>query len=401
MLLLTRAIPRRVPVLVLSLRAGCWRQFHASPSSYKSLADVRLPPPEEWGAKWRFTQASSHRVSVSNPQTAAKIAEAFVPAGSKDKIVIEAYPGPGQLTRALLALPRSRIKKLIVLEEVGEYLPSLTALQEVDDRIVVVPHSGMYWSSYDLLEEDGHLKDVQVHPWETLHPQLQWISHIPSTSHGEQLVSQLLRFIPGRQWLFKHGRIPLNMVLSSFLMSRMNAPPVHKSTSTRCKLTLIREATTTIREPLPFDATQPFSDHFHPAPGTYRAKTLASFGTRKDNKLLGLPFQTMTLEPHANELIRPDLLDKWDYCLRRMFVLKAQSVSRGLSLLGANGESLGKKLHDPSLPPDEYIDPDTKLRELTVQDWALIVKAFDNWPFAPEEIGIADAIHGETKPRFR
>ncbi|KAF8902639.1 ribosomal RNA adenine dimethylase-domain-containing protein [Mucidula mucida] len=386
MLLLTRAIPRRVPVLILPLRAGCWRRFHASPSSYKSLADVALPPPEEWGSKWRYTHGSSHRVSVANPKTAAKIAEAFVPKGSKDKIIIEAYAGPGQLTRALLALPRERIKKIIVLEDVGEYLPALTVRLFARSRrsLVVLPHSGLYWSTYDLLEEDGHLKDVLEHPWDSLHPQLQWISHIPSTSHGEQLVSQLLRFIPGRQWLFKFGRVSLNMVLGSFVTSRLTAAPEHKASSTRCKLTLIREATATVREPLPFDATQPFVDHFHPAPGAYRVKTLASIKARKDNKLLGLPFQTMVLEPRADEVIRPDLLDKWDYCLRRMFVLKAQPVSRALSLLGANGDSLSKKLHDPSLPPDEYIDPETKLRELTVRDWALIVKAFDNWPFAPQ-----------------
>ncbi len=85
-------------------------------------------------------------------------------------------------------------------------------------------------------------------------------------------------------------------------MKRLTAAPEHKASSTRCKLTLIREATATVREPLPFDATQPFVDHFHPAPGAYRVKTLASIKARKDNKLLGLPFQTMVLEPRADEV---------------------------------------------------------------------------------------------------
>jgi len=34
-----------------------------------------------------------HRISVSNPRTAATLADTFVPFGSKDKVIIEAFPG--------------------------------------------------------------------------------------------------------------------------------------------------------------------------------------------------------------------------------------------------------------------------------------------------------------------
>ena len=49
----------------------------------------------------------------------------------------------------------------------------------------------------------------------SVHPQLRIILHINSTVEGEQLLSQLLRAIPDRHWLFKYGRIPLNLILSS------------------------------------------------------------------------------------------------------------------------------------------------------------------------------------------
>lgn len=39
------------------------------------------------------TSAVKHHVSIRNPETAAKVAEAFVPAGTKDNVVIEAFPG--------------------------------------------------------------------------------------------------------------------------------------------------------------------------------------------------------------------------------------------------------------------------------------------------------------------
>lgn len=42
------------------------------------------------------------------------------------------------------------------------------------------------------------------------------------------------------------------------------------------------------------------------------------------------------------------------------------------------------KLTDPSLPDTERIDPNKWIREYTIQDWALVVKAFKAWPFAPD-----------------
>lgn len=88
-------------------------------------------------------QVVKHHVCLHNPETAAKVAEAFVPAGTKDKVIIEAFPGtiifwtnrcvrltiiivgPGILTRALLELPRERIRKIIVLENAECFLDSL------------------------------------------------------------------------------------------------------------------------------------------------------------------------------------------------------------------------------------------------------------------------------------
>lgn len=89
-------------------------------------------------------QPVKHHVCLRNSETAAKVAEAFVPAGTKDKVIIEAFPGttnflgtaarwtdniilvgPGILTRALLQLPRERIRKIIVLENAECFLDSL------------------------------------------------------------------------------------------------------------------------------------------------------------------------------------------------------------------------------------------------------------------------------------
>lgn len=36
------------------------------------------------------------------------------------------------------------------------------------------------------------------------------------------------------------------------------------------------------------------------------------------------------------------------------------------------------------LPPEQRVDVTQKVRDMSVSDWALLIRAFDNWPFAPE-----------------
>ena len=87
------------------------------------------------------------RVSLANPRTAQKLAKAFLPesnvAEGQGKVVIEAFPGenhalrtlpnfvphpsqgPGALSRALIELPPTVMKKLIILENFEPYLEYL------------------------------------------------------------------------------------------------------------------------------------------------------------------------------------------------------------------------------------------------------------------------------------
>ena len=90
-----------------------------------------------------------------------------------------------------------------------------------------------------MLEEQGWLDGVPTVPWEdggtiltprfamyelntvhhlhTVHPSLQFISHIPQSITGEQLVNQFLRCIPDNTWLFKYGRVPLNLIMGGWV----------------------------------------------------------------------------------------------------------------------------------------------------------------------------------------
>jgi hypothetical protein len=83
------------------------------------------------------------------------------------------------------------------------------------------------------LAESGDL-DVDIAPWgectfalasnptkysytHLVHPEMHFVTHIPQTVHGEQLVAQLFRCIPERSWLFKYGRIPMSFILSDWV----------------------------------------------------------------------------------------------------------------------------------------------------------------------------------------
>lgn len=128
------------------------RAYRIKESTQQKLAEIEkivltssdLPPPEDWKLHFPVPVANFARVSLFNENTASKIANAFLPSGSKDKVVVEAYPGelyelegfclfsdlaagPGALTRALLKLPKSRLSKLIVIEDYEPYLKYLRA----------------------------------------------------------------------------------------------------------------------------------------------------------------------------------------------------------------------------------------------------------------------------------
>lgn len=108
---------------------------------------------------------------------------------------------------------------------------------------------------------------------------------------------------------------------------------------------------------------------------------------------------TMNVVPHAEQIITKGMLDKWDYCLRRLFVLKSTPLKRAISSLAPGAQSLLKPIWDPSLPRDERVDINKPVREFTLADWTILMRAFDEWPFAPEDLMISDAFTRQNAVR--
>jgi len=199
---------------------------------------------------------------------------------------------------------------------------------------------------------------------------------------GEQFVAQILRCIPEKSWLFKFGRVPVNFILSEWVWSRVSALITDKP---RCKLTIIAEATTDTSVFIPIKSMVPYDDHFHPT-----ATRHTHIHSIPENRRFGVPFVAIGIMPLEKQVIDKGMLDKWDYCLRRLFVIKSTPLKTAISHLAPGAGTLIKALTKPELPASERVDVKKPIRSLTVDDWRLVLKAFDEWPFAPEDLMVHD-----------
>lgn len=70
----------------------------------------------------------------------------------------------------------------------------------------------------------------------------------------------------------------------------------------------------------------------------------------------------------------------------RLFLFSVASLiplALSRSSLAAGASVLLKPLTSEDVPPNERVDVTKRVKDLTVEDWALIIRAFGNWPFAP------------------
>jgi transcription factor 1 len=144
-----------------------------------------------------------------------------------------------------------------------------------------------------------------------VHPELHFVTHIPQTGAGEQLVAQLFRCIPERSWLFRYGRIPMSFLLADWvwrvgslffilacsgrrltLFQRISSPP---NGAERCKMSVIAEASSHSSLSLPPEQLLPYLDHFHPASNV-------RITPRSDNKRRGSPFVGLNIVPHDQQV---------------------------------------------------------------------------------------------------
>jgi len=239
------------------------------------------------------------------------------------------------------------------------------------------------------------LDNVKPVAWESQEPpNIHFISHLPNTVHGDQLLAQIFRCMPDKSWLFKYGRVPLSLLMTESIWERTSADIRNK---TRCKLSVIAEAVSDCSEVLP-SALTPFDEHFYPPNSSETEESSAPKKKRKaTGRPIGVPYVAVNVTPKVRPFVQPGLLDKWDYVTRKLFVLKASSVAKGIPSVAPGAGALLTMLANDVIPGGKNIDLNKQIRRLTVEEWALIVQAFDEWPFAPEELMVTDSFFRDVE----
>ncbi|KAL1682758.1 hypothetical protein EV122DRAFT_203130 [Schizophyllum commune] len=372
--------PKRSP----RQRTAVRRKLHATTDEMETIAvkdedwqsRVTLPPVEEWNEIFPSHYSVTTRLTLHNANTAREIAEAYIPEGSEGKTIIEAYPGPGALSRAILALPKERVKRLILVENYPPFLDYLLPLEKLDPRVTVVRASPNAWETYDdLLKEHLPAEEYKV-DWEAgVNERLSFVCSLPMGHAGEMFYQQWIRSIPDKQWLFALGRVPMHITMTEELWIRATASVLERTL--RSKASVITEATVTAKQVIAHNL-RPHHEHFFPARKVKGSLANASaYGTI-----------ATTIVPKKWQIIEEGKMDMWDFIVRNMFTRKASTVDKALPYLAPGALSLLPKVFPgPTLPPSQAIYPKVQVRGMQLRDWGILFRAFDEWPFKPTVSG--------------
>ncbi|KJA15687.1 hypothetical protein HYPSUDRAFT_207691 [Hypholoma sublateritium FD-334 SS-4] len=127
--------------------------------------------------------------------------------------------------------------------------------------------------------------------------------------------------------------------------------------------------------------------HLDPTGKPLRYKIENSWGDEIDNDSnafkICLYHDSFELRVHLHFMIPPGELDLWDYCLRKLFVLRATPLSESMLTLGSGRRNLIPKMTDPSLPAEQRVDMSRSPRTLEMREWQIHVNTFKKWPFRP------------------
>ncbi|KAL1717384.1 S-adenosyl-L-methionine-dependent methyltransferase [Schizophyllum commune] len=350
---------------------------------------VTLPPVEEWNEIFPSHYSVTTRLTLHNANTAREIAEAYIPEGSDGKTIIEAYPGPGALSRAILALPKERLKRLILVENYPPFLDYLLPLEKLDPRVTVVRASPNAWETYDdLLKEHLPAEEYKV-DWETgVNERLSFVCSLPMGHAGEMFYQQWIRSIPDKQWLFALGRVPMHITMTEELWIRATASVLERTL--RSKASVITEATVTAKQVIAHNL-RPHHEHFFPA---RKVK-----GSLANASAYGTIATTIVLKKW--QIIEEGKMDMWDFIVRNMFTRKASTVDKALPYLAPGALSLLPKVFPgPTLPPSQAIYPKVQVRGMQLRDWGILFRAFDEWPFKPTVSGASFKSQGNSEKKM-
>lgn len=383
------------------------------------FSHYHLPHPLQWPLTFSFSRGKNaqYRYFVANHETAQNIVDkiSLDRADGRKVTVIEAYPGPGTLTRLFMRHPN--VEKVIALEGSEMFANWLDMLREdpamadVKDKLSVLRSSGYEWSTYEQLVDGGYLDHLRGRipnfgpespplNWET-ESDLVFVAQLPNSVHSEQLFAQLVNASVEGHWLFKYGRMRMSFVCGEGIGTRAMAQTTDRNARAKLGVTVQCVSTPTL-EYTSADLS-PHENHFYPQTPQIGPRVLSrSAQIPHANIASGLNRQglcMLTIEPLATPLVNKRDIASLEYLLRNLFVRRAQPVVNALKNVAPGAGSILRKL-SPDHPdvqehPERVINPSALVTELTNEQWAALAVVFEKWPFRPrnldDESGFDDA----------
>ncbi|KAI9629987.1 hypothetical protein KEM48_012397 [Puccinia striiformis f. sp. tritici PST-130] len=318
------------------------------------------------------------RPSISDTSIAKKLINQFWNLNDLvDGTVLVSYAGYPTLIDELLKL--KNIKKVIAIEEKPEYCIMY------NDR----------WK-----KEEGLLDDVPIEAWEKDHPSLFFICQLPHNKRSIQFLMQLISFIPNRNWLFQYGRVGMGFLGSGDVCQTMTRDQKEMKYT---RITAAANCLTTIKTPgekIHAELTeQDFFPHnlqlSEPKPTRPSKPTSSTSGAKKKRIYKSSREANPTafvaaldLRPKADLILSSDEFQCLSFLQRVMFIHSAQSWVESISHAAAGAAIL----YDRLIKLDKQRDPDQPAlaipksktpRSFTDQDWVVLAKEFNRWPFRP------------------
>ncbi|TIA81750.1 hypothetical protein E3P98_01811 [Wallemia ichthyophaga] len=331
-----------------------------------------LPAKDTWKKEFTFSGTKLRgRDTISCLDTARRFVRSMkidsMGSSTSPVTVIDAYSGFGLISQALLEL--ENVGKVISIEPAQTFGKPLKSLsQQHNDRMLYIDKDPYNWQVYTDLEKEGHLDGVLVRPWEEMHDHFAVFMQVPATVHGEQLIGQFFHCMVFRSWLYSKGRVPMGLLINSPSYERL----VHLAGQPeRGRIAAIREATSVVDVLLPETELRPDDNRIYPQlrqpnKKTKKAANLSNYvGTR--------------VEPLVNILPNMHTLESWEFVTRQIFVTRKYSLRKSLKHLAVNADVALKKPLE-----DRGVDLDKAVRDLTIQEIAKVIDAFNEWPFKPE-----------------
>ena len=162
--------------------------------------------------------------------------------------------------------------------------------------------------------------------------------------HPHALLALQVRLRPNE---LRHGRMDLGGACFPASRRAPRQPPctqrvaASRKTLPRCKVSVITEATAQTQTAVRPSALQPYAEHFHPRPASMQL-------SKPESRRIGHPLAAINTVPYPEQVrvciylpcrcvaerlqvIAPNLLDAWDFCLRKLFVLKSTPLKKAIT----------------------------------------------------------------------